>query len=232
MWGLTIEALKNGNGRYFAEEHPIIYTPGLLAENSLREPRPLSRRDPMLLVDASQAVANAPLPGHSDEVAAVKQAFSNTRTLGPSDVSPNEVRHALARSYEFHFSGHGKREGTGAALVIGSESSLGAKDFASGRLQNLRLAVLSACSSASARNGAFDQSNLVRSFLAGGVPAVIASRWDVDSRSTAHFMQSFYAQLHSGEPVSEALQYAQTEMRSSNSHPYYRPAFTLTGRVN
>lgn len=232
MWGLTVEALRNGNGRYFGEEHPIIYTPGLLAENFLRQPSALSSRDPMLLIDASQAMAGAPLPGHTDEVTAVKLAFANTKTVGPSAISVTEIRQALAQSFEFHFSGHGKREGTGAALVIGADSSLGIQDFAPERLQHLQLAVLSACSSASARNGAFDQSNLVRSFLAGGVPAVIASRWDVDSRSTAHFMQSFYAQLHSGERVSEALQYAQAEMRSLNSHPYYWAAFTLTGRVN
>lgn len=232
MWGLTIEALRNNNGRYFADDHPVVYTPGLLAENSLRQPSPLTSRDPMLLVDASHAVAAAPLPGHSDEVAAVKQAFPKTKTLDSLDVSPNAVRHALAQSREFHFSGHGKREGTGVALMIGSESSLGAKDFAPGRLQHLQLAVLSACSSASARNGAFDQSNLVRSFLAGGVPDVIASRWDVDSRSTAHFMQTFYARLHNGEQVSEALQHAQAEMRSLNNHPYYWAAFTLTGRVD
>jgi CHAT domain-containing protein len=232
MWGLTLEALQSSTGRYFADEHPVIYSPGLLAEQSLRKPRSLTGRGPMLLVDASQAIATAPLPGHLDEVAAIKRTFANTKILGPSAISPDEIRQALNQSSEFHFTGHGKREGTGTALVISSETSLRTKDFAPRRLQHLQLAVLSACSSASARNGAFDQSNLVRSFLAGGVPAVIASRWDVDSRSTAHFMQSFYASLRSGQPVPAALQYAQAEMRSVNSHPYYWAAFTMSGRVN
>lgn len=232
MWGLSLEALHNKDGRSFADDHHVFYTPGLLAENSLRQPRKLTSRDSMLLVDASQAVPGAPLPGHFEEVAAVKETFANTIMLGPSAISRDKVLNILARSSVFHTSSHGRREGTGTALVVGPESLLDAKDFTPERLQHLQLAVLSACSSASAKNGTFDQSNLVRSFLAGGVPVVIASKWEVDSRSTAHFMQTFYEKVRKGEPVPEAFQHAQAEMRSLNSHPYYWAAFTLTGRVN
>lgn len=232
LLGLSFEALRNNAGRYFADDHTVVYSPGLLAEETLRQPKPLALQDPMLLVDASQAVEGAPLPGHSEEVMAVKRAFANTRTLGPSEITIEEVRQALTQSSEFHFSGHGKPEGTGTALVIGSHLFLGANDLTPERLRHLQLAVLSACASGSAKKGDLDQSNLVRSFLAGGVPTVIASRWDVDSRSTAHFMQSFYSRLRSGEPAVQALQYAQAEMRSTQSHPYYWAAFNLTGRVN
>ena len=232
MWGLSLEALRSREGHTFGADHHVFYTPGLLAESSLRQPKRLTSHDPMLLVDASQALPEAPLPGHSEEVAAVKQTFPHMTMLDPTAVSKDRVLDSLPRSSVFHISSHGKREGTGTALVVGPESFLDARDFTPERLQHLQLAVLSACSSASAKNGAFDQGNLVRSFLAGGVPAVIATKWDVDSRSTAHFMQRFYEGVRKGEPVSEAFQYAQAEMRSLNSHPYYWAAFTLTGRVN
>jgi len=186
----------------------------------------------MLLVDASQSIAEAPLPGHSDEVSAVRRTFANTKILGPSELTTEEVRQALTQSSEFHFSGHGRPDGTGTVLVLGSRLSLGPRDFTPERLRHLQLAVLSACASGAAKKGAFDQSNLVRAFLSGGVPTVIASRWDVDSRSTAHFMQSFYGHLRSGAPASAALEYAQAEMRAVQSHPYYWAAFNLTGRVN
>ncbi len=232
LWGLTFEALQNRDGRYFGEDRSVVYSPGLLAETVLRRPRPLTGREPMLLIDASEAIEAAPLPGHSEEVSAVKRTFANTRTLGPSVITAHEVSEALSQSSEFHFSGHGKQDGTGTALVIGSHLSLEARDFTPVRLKRLQLAVLSACSSGSAKKGSFDQSNLVRSFLSGGVPTVIASRWDVDSRSASRFMQTFYGQLRRNEPASQALQYAQAEMRSEKSHPYYWAAFTLTGRAN
>jgi len=231
LWGLTVEALQNSAGDYFGSNHTVIYSPGLLAETALRSPKPLLPHDPMLLVDASQSLG-VPLPGHWEEVAAVKHTFANTKTLGPADIKPDEVRHALAQSEEFHFSGHGKREGTGTALLINSDFSLGAGDFIPERLKHLKLAVLSACASGSATKGALDQSNLVRSFLSGGVPSVISSRWDVDSRSTARFMGSFYEHMRSGDSPALAIQRAQADIRSANSHPYYWAAFTLTGRAN
>ena len=232
LLGLSFEALRNSAGRYFADDHTVVYSPGVFAEETLRQPKPLSLQDPMLLVDASQAVEGAALPGHSEEVTAVKRAFANTRTLGPSEIKPEEVRAALTQSSEFHFSGHGKPEGTGTALVIGSDRVLGANDLTPGKLKHIQLAVLSACASGSAKKGTFDQGNLVRAFLSGGVPTVIASRWDVDSKSTAHFMESFYGRLRTGAPASQALEYAQAEMRAVQSHPYYWAAFNLTGRVN
>ncbi|HEY6250081.1 MAG TPA: CHAT domain-containing protein, partial [Candidatus Angelobacter sp.] len=230
--GLTFEALRNDAGRYFADNHTVVYSPGLLAEETLRQPQRLTLQDPMLLVDASQSVEGAPLPGHSEEVTAVRRTFAHTRTLGPAEITSAEVRQALAQSSEFHFSGHGKPDGTGTALVIGSHLFLGANDLVPERLRHIQLAVLSACASGSGKKGTFDQSNLVRAFLSGGVPTVIASRWDVDSKSTAHFMQNFYGQLRSGSPPLQALEYAQAQMRAVQSHPYYWAAFNLTGRVN
>src|SRR5262249_35805348 len=53
LWGLTFEALRDGDGLYFADHHTVVYSPGLLAEATLRQPKPLRLQDPMLLVDAS-----------------------------------------------------------------------------------------------------------------------------------------------------------------------------------
>ena len=231
LWGLTFEALRSPDGRYFADDYTVVYSPGLFAEASLRQPEPIMRQNPMLLVDASQATS-APLPGHADEVNAVKNTFTKTEILGPGTVTLSAINKALGRSNEFHFSGHGKSEGTGTSLVIASDLFLGAKDFAPERLKHLQLAVLSACASGSAKQGAFDQSNLVRTFLSGGVPSVIASRWDVDSKSTAQFMSSFYTHLRKGEAPAQAIQRAQAEMRMVHDHPYYWAAFTLAGRAN
>lgn len=228
---LTMEALRLPSGHYVGEIYSVVYSPGVLVENTLRQPEPLRTQDTMLLIDASHSDSGAVLPGHQEEVSAVRSTFAKTQVLGPAITAP-EVRRALKNSTEFHFSGHGIPDGTGTALAIGSDSSLRARDFSPSDLRHLQLAVLSACSSGLAKRGTFDESNLVRSFLAGGVPTVIASKWDVDSRSTAQFMHSFYDHLRNGDAPATALQSAQAELRAEKGHPYYWAAFTITGRVN
>ena len=40
--------------------------------------------------------------------------------------------------------------------------------------------------------------NLARAFLTAGARSVVASLWDVDDRSTATLMESFYEHLKAG----------------------------------
>jgi CHAT domain-containing protein len=96
-----------------------------------------------------------------------------------------------------------------------------------------RMVVLSACSTANANfSRTADPDSLVRSFLRGGVPHVVASRWDVDSRVTGHLMEAFYSQLFSGQKVAHALRQVRIEMlaNKATSHPYYWAAFAAFGR--
>jgi CHAT domain-containing protein/tetratricopeptide (TPR) repeat protein len=88
-----------------------------------------------------------------------------------------------------------------------------ASEIARGRL-HARLAVLSACRSAggSVISGEGVRS-LAGSFLAAGVPTVVASLWPVDDRSTRALMRRFYAALAQGQTVAGALHAAQREMR-------------------
>jgi CHAT domain-containing protein len=53
--------------------------------------------------------------------------------------------------------------------------------------------------------------NLARAFLTAGARSVVASLWDVDDRSTATIMESFYEHLKEGSNVNEALQKAQRD---------------------
>jgi CHAT domain-containing protein len=125
---------------------------------------------------------------------------------------------------------HGVRNGTGTALVYGKDR-LTAKDFPPGLLHRLDLAVLIACSSGvGGDNGPLESDNLVRPFLSAGVPFVIASRWDVDSRASARLMEQFHQHLGSGEGVVSALSLARKQLRREKPHPYYWAAFDLDGR--
>jgi CHAT domain-containing protein len=129
--------------------------------------------------------------------------------------------------------------GGGTALLLasaaGSASSpalLTAGDLAPARVQRCKLVVLSACSTQiGLGSGLADPESLVRTLIAGGVPLVIASRWDVNSQATASFMNNFYSSLLQGNSGYSALELAAARARSNkdSEHPYYWAAFSAFG---
>jgi CHAT domain-containing protein len=229
---LTMEALRSGDGTYFGDLYPVIYSPGLLVEATLRIPVPPTPQDPFLLVDTSSSRGSGHLPGHDIEEAAITRDFPQRTLITPSSTTTANIREALRNSVGFDFIGHGKADGTGTALVLTSSLSLKATDFSPEILPKMRFAVLSACSSGTAQNGLLDTGNLVRSFLAARVPTIIASHWNVDSMSTAQFMKAFYLHMGEGESAPVALRDARKEMRSVKNHPYYWAGFSLNGRAS
>src|SRR6185369_16534578 len=95
-------------------------------------------------------------------------------------------------------------------------------------VQNVRLAVLSACATGKSYKGRREaHGELVRAFLLAGVPNVVGSRWNVDSYRTGQFMEKFYAAVVSGHSISSSMQIAASEMRSrpETRHPYYWAPF-------
>jgi CHAT domain-containing protein/tetratricopeptide (TPR) repeat protein len=232
---LSFEALRSPEGRYFGAEHAVFRSPGLLAEGALRPPAPLNARDPFLVVDASPASGPGFLPGHELATEAIASVHPNTSVLTNTDLTSGKVKQALRNSTGFLILSHGRRGGNGIALQLSSDSSLRSKDFSPDVVARLRLAVMAACSSGSAENGILDADSLVRALLAGGVPNVIASHWNVDSASTGELFASFYLYLSKGETEAQALRDARKEMLSKDgagqSHPYYWAGFDLTGRA-
>lgn len=104
---------------------------------------------------------------------------------------------------------------------------------ASLNLSNIQLAVFSACSTAKDENaGEGSAESLVNLFLRAGVSQVMATRWNVDSRITAKFMQIFYDNLLSGASVISSVRSAELQLRTNaeTRHPYYWAAFTVFGQ--
>jgi len=110
---------------------------------------------------------------------------------------------------------------------------LEASSFDTARVGRCALAVFSACATEGVeRDGAGDPESLVRAFLEAGVPQVMASRWNVDSRTTAMFMNAFYDRLLEGQAAVDAARAAASDIRKQpdKSHPYYWAAFSVYGR--
>jgi CHAT domain-containing protein len=91
-------------------------------------------------------------------------------------------------------------------------------------LQRTRLVVLAACDSAKGRTTGEGALSLGRAFLAAGVPAVVASLWDVNDRSASWLFRDFYRRLRSGDTPAAALRGAQLAALASRDSNLHDPA--------
>jgi tetratricopeptide (TPR) repeat protein len=124
-----------------------------------------------------------------------------------------------------------------SGLFLGStrggavDAYLRASEIAELRL-SADLCVLSGCESAGGRvlSGEGVQ-GLCGAFLSAGVPAVLATLWPVDDRSTARIVREFYCALGRGGSAAEALRRAQLTVATDprTSHPFFWAGFVLTG---
>jgi CHAT domain-containing protein len=221
MDGLLVEALKSPEGWYFGQKYPVTYSPGYIRESKLRQPLQEAPHSG-LLVDA--------LGTAKSESKELIEMFPGTVVLDDLAMTAQELASQLSYSDLFVFIGHGES----GALLLGNNRPLQSKDFQPEYLSHLQLAVLAACSTdLTPPTSQLDTSGLVSAFQAGGTPRVIASRWDVDSNTTADLMISFYTHLKNGMSASRALFEARKEVfrNPGHRHPYYWAGFVLNGRA-
>ena len=225
LHGLPFETLLDTENRYFAEKHALLYSPGVLQENRLRPRGNLAPGIRLMLIDSGNVL------GHANERDTIKYLFPATRVVPPSQAL-QKIEQELSESDAVHFIGHGIRTAKGAGLLLQADAPpLTAADFSPDRLSRMRLAVLSACSSGNTDDdGLLDTTSLVHAFLAARVPAIVSTRWNVESEATSELMTSLYTHLHSGEPPALAMHAAIQQALQVNRHPYFWAGFTVTGR--
>ena len=109
---------------------------------------------------------------------------------------------------------------------------LGADTFRHLQLRSMQLAVLSTCNTQSGSDGSRGFNSVAQALQRSGVPHVVASRWAVDSIEARAFIEDFYHNALSGQPVSEALRQTSRKMLANprTAHPYYWSAFLAYGR--
>jgi CHAT domain-containing protein len=231
--GLSLEGLKTPGGRYFGERYSIVYSPGVWMEQHLRIPGPIRASDSLLLLDATHSPGAGFLPGMEAERRVIAKAFAQPIVVDAANVNWLDLRSRLAASDIFHYMGHGRPSRTGTDLMLNQNQSLGAGDVSPDAFARSELVVLAACSSGKgSEKGLLDTQNLVHSFLAAGVPRIVASHWDVDSESTSRLMISFYQHVMADQTAAQAMLNARREVQAEKAHPYYWAGFSVTGRVN
>ena len=244
---LPFPALVDGTGEYLGSRFVITSYPGLLFTRQLRAQTKFTSLDSALVVGAPElsgawSATLPPLPDADREARAVHGRFVNGELLLSKDATLERLLQELPSADIFHFAGHSfSGPERGGLLLAGSEDGTGAETktaimyanhLCSKVLGRCNLAVLSACATVSEDvDEIADPEGLVRAFLRAGVPHVIASRWNVDSKVSADFMDDFYAKLLAGSTVARAVQSAAADLRShrETSHPYYWAAFTSFG---
>jgi CHAT domain-containing protein len=118
---------------------------------------------------------------------------------------------------------------------IALDGALQAQEIYSLKPERTRLVVLSSCRSGlgdERRNEALG--GLAQAFLVAGVPAVVASLWDIDDDSAAGLMEKFHAAHRVNKlPFGQALRQAQLSFLQTSSvkrrHPFFWATFIVTG---
>ena len=183
-----------------------------------------------------------PLPAAKKEAEEITKiyVYENPTVFIEDNATKERVKENLKKADVVHFAGHyviNDRAPLLSALVLAgsekSDSNLANYEILGESLSHIRLIVLSACQTGVEKyyNGE-GMIGASRTFLAAGVPLVIASQWAVDSDASKEVMVHFHRfrkidQLSSAE----ALRRAQVEMLRSEKYqqPYYWAAFAAIG---
>jgi len=212
--------------RYLIEDHAMLVSPSATFFVDTRAATANRARSPFesaLLIGNPAAAAARALPGAQAEVETASKFYKRREVLVGHAATKQRFLERAAAFDVVHFGGHAFANPEFpllSRLVFADqgegESSLFAHEIARVRFPKTRVVVLAACSTAS---GAVSRGegvvSVARPFLAGGVPLVVASQWDVDDRATEQLTLVFHRELaKSANPV-RALQIAQLALLRS-----------------
>ncbi len=234
--------------RYFIEEYKIFYAPSanvfLICSKKAKEMETntseilLSIGNPTFNQDAFANLQ--PLPSAKKESQQIREYYNNSIIFTEENATKENIKKNLTKVEVFHFAGHYVNDVHSplfsSFILAGkdkTEASLANYEIIGEKLSHLRLIVLSACQTQIEKyyNGE-GMIGASRTFLATGVPLVVASQWEVDSDATAQLMNDFHRRRKMEKlSTAEALRQAQIEMLKNEKYrqPYYWAAFITLG---
>ena len=236
---VPFEPLLDSSDHYLIERAPIVHSLGRYSDAQMHSEIAISPDLPALIVGSTVSSQGLiPLPNVAAEVDAVAARFHSPRILKDAEATLSAVKNELPAAGVFHFTGHSLAALSGTGLMLkgaidrkATPAMLDADSFRHLELRNLQLAVLSTCNTESGADGSRGFNRVAEALQRSGVPHVVASRWAVDSVETRAFIEDFYSNVLSGQPVSAALRQTsrKTLAKPSTAHPYYWSAFLAYG---
>lgn len=249
---LSFAALIGKNGKPFLSEFELFYAPSanifLLCTSNAKNKT--ENKDETLLsvgnpdFDRKEFSDLDELSEAENEAVEIAKLYPNAQKLLGPEATKSAFLQYLPNAEIVQFAGHyivKRGESLNSSLILAQDKN----DPAGGTLTNAelgrlnlshtKLVVLSACQTGVERyyNGE-GLVGLSRTFLAAGVPLVVASNWKVDSGATAELMKRFHSYRQQEKlSTATALRRAQLEMIDSTdsrfSRPYYWAAFAAFG---
>lgn len=211
--------------RYLVEDHAIAASPSLAILRRSSGPLLGGKLKSRALVIGNPAFDRTrfpdlpSLPGAEAEAEKISKIFPHAGTLVGKMATEKAFLDAAGLYEIVHFGGHSisnEEFPFASQLLLAPDSaadddgSLSAHEICRHRFPKTRLVVLAACSTARARISSGEGAlSIARPFLADGVPAVLASLWEIDDSSSTELLYIFYTHLAGGFPPVEALHQAQ-----------------------
>lgn len=224
---LPFHALFDGE-RYLADSFTFSYAPsaGIFA---LCQRKPSVASGAPLVIGAPDARA----PFIENESESVCEALADAELVLGAEPGEAALRKRGADSRLIHIATHGQYRPDNplfSGIRLG-KSYLNLYDLYQLQL-NADLVALSGCATGMNVVGAGDELlGLVRGLLHAGARALLLTLWDVQDRTTADFMATFYRHLASTAEIPAALRKSMAELKAAHPHPYYWAPFVLVGKT-
>ncbi len=231
---IPFQVLKNPlDGSFLGERFQISYAPSATILEELGHTPDFG--DGHLLAVADPAITNAVA-----EVNAIGSLYSDRSKILTAVLPAKQDVKDWSTGYNLiHLSVHGVFDAKDPLL---SYLKLHPKESAEGRftaaemfglkLPSNSLVVLSACETGRAQvTHSNEVLGMVRGLLYSGASTLVLSSWQVDAKSTAIWMETFYREAQT-RPPAEAAQLAllAVKRRPEFRHPFYWAAFLVTGQ--
>ena len=234
-------------GRYLVQDYALSVAPSANVYVRCLERARSSEQDPpvsALVVaadefDRTRFPLLASLPGAEEEARLIAAVYPQSRLLVGHEATRERFLDLASRGPQvIHFAGHAvvnsEHPELSMLVLAGSGGKNGSKAVYSLEIDGMelgatRLAVLSACSTAAGRLSASEgATSMARSFLAAGVPAVLASLWETDDEAASRLLTKLHRRLRDGDDPGMALRAVQlSELRTAP--PAEWAAFQLIG---
>jgi CHAT domain-containing protein len=237
---VPFEALLDST--YLVQDHPLRFAASLADARRPALPRDTSPLRALLVANPAFSQAEHPtldpLDGADEEVDSLRSVYGDADTLSGENATVDSFRARVPRANVVHYAGHAVFDDTRperSFLVLAGRGRLPADSVGSWNLSNVRMVVLSACSTLRARQGRSGGfAGLSGELLSAGAGGVVGSLWKVDDELAGPLMLEFHREYATSRDPSQALRKAQLNMLESDDPARRSPAawagFRYVGR--
>lgn len=174
------------------------------------------------------AAYSADLPELESEIKQLTTLFPDAHLLE----SREAVRKTYGQIYDLiHVAGHARINlaSPSFSYIDFEDGPLYAAEIARSGL-GTDLAIIAACQTGlTTSHQGHEPEGIVRSFLACGAKAALASLWPLDDKFTYQFMSHLYPMLKRGETLSDSVKEARRATKLEFPHPYFWGSLALFG---